>query len=444
MTAVSEQIAPAGNEPGAFVGGLGAAAIAADGPDWLRDARQQAAARFAETGLPTPRLEAWKFTDLRGLARLSFAPPMAAEAPLPEVTAAVAPSDLTGPRLVFVDGRYHPGASDTGDLGAGVEVAPMATVLADDPDFVRRHLEDDEEPLEFLNAAFAGDGAVIRVAPGAVCEDAVSLIFVSGAEARPASHPRVLISVGEGARISVIERHAGAGVNPYFVNMVTRFDVGEGARLNHAVIQDTAVQGYYLSTGRVAIAKDGVYDGFVLTVGGRLSRHGVTARLRGPGAECRLSGAYMLRGEQHSDVATVIHHEQPNTTCHEQFKGVVDDTSRGVFQGRIVVHPGADGTDGRQSSRALLLSDKATVDTKPELEIFADDVKCAHGATAGQLDAEALFYLRSRGIPEAEARGMLVRAFVEEAFAEIGDDTLREAVVSRAGRWLAAQRDIAR
>ncbi len=416
---------------------LGAPLVAAGGPDWLRDLRNQAAHRFAATGLPTQRLEAWKYTDLRGLGKLTFAH---ADGIVDTRAAKSLLLDIDGPRLVFVDGRFSAELSRLDTLPAGVELAPLSAVVSADPARARslfaQALPGDELPMIALNAAGLEEGAVIRVRRGIRVAAPLVVVFVGGTTPTPtASRPRNRIEIEDGAEITILEHHVGPASASAFMNMVTDIALGAGATLRHGVLQDAAGGAYDLMTLRARVARDATYESFTFAVGARLFRNDASIRLQGPGAACRVSGAYLLRGEQHCDNTTVIEHEQPHTTSREVFKGVVDGRARGVFQGRIVVHPGADKSDGHQLSKAILLSDTATVNAKPELEIFADDVKCSHGATAGELDRQAMFYLRSRGIREARARSLLVEAFIAEALEEVSDASLRAIFAARAARW---------
>ena len=250
--------------------------------------------------------------------------------------------------------------------------------------------------------------------------------------------PRNLIVLEKGAEATVVKHHVALGVGAYFANAVTEIDIGPGARLHHYEVQAEALEATHLSTVHARIARDATYDSFNLSIGGRLSRNEVSVRLEGEGAHCGLNGAFLMRGSEHCDNTTVIDHLVPHTTCREVFKGVLDDESRAVFQGRIVVHEDAQHTDGHQLCKTLLLSTGAEIDAKPELEIYADDVKCSHGATTGQMDETALFYLRSRGVPEALARNLLVQSFLGEAFEEIQSEEIRQAFTDQAVHWLPA------
>ena len=243
----------------------------------------------------------------------------------------------------------------------------------------------------------------------------------------------------ENSQATIVKLHAGLGVGAYFANAVTEVEVGDGATLRHYRVQSENRESTHLANLNVRIGKDATYDGFGLHLGGRLSRTDVFARLEGEGGHCGLNGAYLMKGREHCDTTTVIEHHAAHTTCREIFKGILDDEARGVFQGKIIVHPGAQQIDGHQLSNALLLSDRAEMDAKPELEIYADDVKCSHGATTGKLDDTSLFYLRSRGIPEALARNLLIQSFLAEVIDEVKDEAVREALMDKVIHWLPAQ-----
>jgi Fe-S cluster assembly protein SufD len=243
----------------------------------------------------------------------------------------------------------------------------------------------------------------------------------------------------EGSQLTLVKTHAGIDVGGYFTNAVTDIHIGDGATLRHYTVQAENRDAIHLVTANVSVGRDATYEAFSLAIGGRLSRSESTVRLTAEGGHCNLSGAYLMRGREHCDNTTLVEHLSPDATSREVFKGVLDDDSRGVFQGKIIVHKDAQRTDGHQLSKALLLSDRAEMDAKPELEIYADDVKCSHGAATGQLDETSLFYLRSRGIPEALARNLLIQSFMGEALKEISDETVREAMEGRILHWLPAQ-----
>ncbi|MEK9753032.1 MAG: Fe-S cluster assembly protein SufD [Rhodospirillaceae bacterium] len=413
--------------------------------DWLTALRRDGIERFQGLGLPGPKLEAWKYTRLRPLEDTAFRPSMPADSEAGVKTIpAVLPAGSDHPRIVFVNGFMRPDLSRLDDLPDGLSVESLADAMARDPEWVGAHLgqvgRPDGLPLMALNTAMMNCGTVIRVARGKVIEKPVEMLFVAGLTDGPvAYYPRNLIVLEDASQATLVKLHAGLGVGAYFANTVTEVSVGAGAHLRHYRVQSENMQATHLTSLHVRLGRDASYDGFGLNIGGRLSRTEAFVRLEGEGAHCGLNGAYLMKGREHCDNTTVIEHLVPHTTCSEVFRGILDDESRGVFQGKIVVHKGAQGTDGHQLSNALLLSDRAEMDAKPELEIYADDVKCAHGATTGKLDETSLFYLRSRGIPEALARNLLIQSFLAGALEEIKDEAVREAMMSKIVHWLPAQ-----
>jgi Fe-S cluster assembly protein SufD len=384
--------------------------------------REAAATSFRATGFPTSRNEAWKYTSLRPLADIEFHEPI-----LPvgggEGLLARLPS-LDVPALVFVDGRFRQDLS--ADLPDGIKMIGFAR----SPLFGRAG----DEPLAALNTMLAEDGAVITVPEGV---DAGTILLASLAtdlHGKPvAFHPRHRIRLGRGAALTLLEINAGEGL--YLHNPVMELHVAEDARLTHVRLQNEAIGAFHLATLYVDIAARGTYDGFSLVVGARLSRTEIHARLGGAGAAVHLNGAQLLRGTQHADFTSVIAHDAPGCASRQTVKNVLAGHARGVFQGRIEVARAAQKTDGYQMNQALLLSPTAEMDCKPELRIYADDVKCSHGATIGQLDTEQLFYLRSRGVPEAEARAMLVRAFLAEALDPIQNEAARSVLEAAVEKW---------
>jgi Fe-S cluster assembly protein SufD len=341
--------------------------------------------------------------------------------------------------MVFVNGRFRRELSDLAGLPAGASVESLADLLARDPEAVAPHLSARpiDDSLAALNTALMADGAVLRLASGVALDRPLLLIFLGGAPDRAlAFHPRNLVIAGSGSRATVIELHAPAADVLYWSQPVTDVRVGEGAELRHYKSQQEGPRAFHLASTGVRVAAGGRYDSFALAIGGVLARNEVSITLDGANAQCRVDGGYLARGKQHIDTTTEIVHAQPNTTSHEAFKGVLDDQGRAVFQGRILVAKDAQKTDGRQSCRTLLLSDRAEIDAKPELEIYADDVKCAHGATVGEIEPDALFYLRARGIDEAEARAMLIQAFMGDVLDDIADPAARDGFAAVIRAWL--------
>jgi Fe-S cluster assembly protein SufD len=377
-------------------------------------ARAQAAALFAKFGLPGAREEAWRYTTLRPLAEAVFDPPEGDPAALLTQLPL-----LDAPRLVFVHGRIR---ADLSILPDGVTVrtgAPAYGTLA----------RPEAEKLVALNTMLAEDGADLTVADGV---DAGTLQLISLATGG-AFHPRHAVRLGRGARLTLVEASTGTGA--YLHNPVFSVAVGDDATLTHLRIQHESADAIHLSTLYAEIGARGTYDSFLLTLGARLARIEVHAHLAGTHAAAHMNAAQLLGGAQHADFTTVVGHDAPATVSRQTVKNVLTDRARGVFQGKIEVSRVAQKTDGYQMNQALLLSPDAEIDSKPQLEIYADDVKCSHGATVGELDAEHVFYLRSRGIPEAEARSILVRAFLNEALDPIAHDEARTAMEGMIATW---------
>lgn len=383
--------------------------------------RDAAAAIFKSAGLPTVRDEAWRYTSLRGLASARFEEPLTAVGTAPDL----APT-LDAPRLVLVDGRYQPGLSTPPDTIA-------LETFADRPEFGRE--PDAKQPMVALNTMMADDGLRLHVAAG-VDAGTIVLLSIGLDNHRPvAFHPRHRIELEAGARLTIVEVARGEGT--YLHNAVHEIVVAEGATLAHVRLQEESQEAFHVQTGFVEIGEGGTYDAFVLTLGSRLARTEINARLLGPTASVHLNGAQLLGGDQHGDITTVVAHDAPNCASRQTIKNVLSDRARGVFQGRIEVARVAQKTDGYQMNQALLLSPNAEIDCKPQLEIYADDVKCSHGATVGELDADQLFYLRTRGIPEAQARSILVRAFLAEALDPIAHDGARAMLEAAVEAWWA-------
>jgi Fe-S cluster assembly protein SufD len=365
------------------------------------------------TALPTRKLEAWRYTDLRALAAISFSETSPAELPdhLP---------DLGIPRLVFINGAYNEPLSTPPDF-----LAPFATVA-----------EASSLPLALINAEHARDGITLTVPPDT---DAGALLLVSYASAATpvAFHPRHRITLGAGAKLTIIEVAMGQGV--YWHNPVTDIAIHENATLAHYRLQDEGAEAFHLATIRAKIAAGAAYESFTAVIGAKISRAEFHATLLGPNATTHLNAAQLLGNHQHGDFTSVVAHDAPNCASRQTVKSVLSGHARGVFQGRIEVARAAQKTDGYQMNQALLLSDTAEIDIKPELEIFADDVKCSHGATIGALDPEQLFYFRSRGIPEAQARAMLIRAFLTEALEPVNHEGAKQLFETAIETWWTRQ-----
>ncbi len=408
---------------------------AAGAPPWLKEIREGAIARFAELGFPTMKQEEWRFTSVAPIAETPFERPRDVVAVADPALAALGLLG-EGPRAVFVDGRYAPALSSVAGLAPGVLVTGLGAALETGAagELARRHLTRyarwQQSPFAALNTAFLSDGALVYVPPGVALEAPLELVFLStaGGGAGPTvSHPRTLVIVERDARAAVVETYAGVTDDAYWTNAVTEVVVGEGARVELYRVQREGARAYHIGTTHSHQGRDAFLGLHVVTLGGRLARHDITTVLGGAGAELILNGLYVLDGAQHADHHTVIDHAQPHCTSHEFFNGVLDDRAHGVFNGRIVVQPGAQRTDSKQTNNNLLLSTEARADSQPQLEIYADDVKCTHGSTVGPIDPQQLYYLRSRGLSPETARSLLTYGFG----AEILDRMPRPAVRAR-------------
>ena len=416
-----------------YVGDFGpfAARVDALSPSWVAQVRRRGLERFRELGYPTPRNEDWHFTSVAAIAESEF---HISASPGGEVKV----GDLTPfqfgekgwPTLVFENGRFSDELSTFTTMPPGVRVMELARAWREEPALLERYLTKiaDHETQAFtaLNTAFMGDGAVIHIAAGAVLEAPLHVIFVSDAyAAKTVSHPRTLIVADRHANATIIESYISLGDARYFTNAVTEVVVGEGAQIRHYRIQRESERAYHVGTTDVRQARGSLYKSFSFATGGQLSRINVYTKLDGEGSEVWLDGLYMVDGDQHVDHQTRIAHLQPNCASHEVYKGVLDGVSHGVFNGQVFVDPIAQKTDGKQTNNNLLLSPRARVDTKPQLEIFADDVKCTHGATVGRIDELALFYMKSRGIGARMARELLTYAFAADVIERIELDAVR-------------------
>ncbi|HWK43311.1 MAG TPA: Fe-S cluster assembly protein SufD [Stellaceae bacterium] len=419
----------------------------AGGPAWLGTIRDAARQRALDTGLPTRRHEAWRFTDLKALADTRFVPAVdeAGEA-LDQRLAEGLGTDGAVDLLVFVNGCYSASRSSIGALPKGAFLGGFAGLAASDPAAVRGIFEADTEERPVadqsfvaLNTAFFADGLALVLEPGVRLERPIHVLHWGEASDPAASHTRSLIRLGAGAVATLIESFAGTGA--YWTNGATTIELGAEADLNHVRLQDDAAQAFHTASTAIGIGAKARYDAVSLTLGAALSRHDIHATIDGERAFCGVSGAYLLAGRQEATIATLIEHKAPWGETKEIFKGVVAERGHGVFQGKIKVHRAGQKTDAYQLSKTVLLGERAVMDAKPELEIYADDVKCSHGATVGDLDETALFYLRSRGIEPLAARRMLIEAFVIDAVDLVRDPMARSYLVDRIGRWLARQKD---
>jgi Fe-S cluster assembly protein SufD len=393
---------------------------------WLRAQRAAALETFRETGFPTLRHEDWKYTDVRPIAQRRFQ--VVGPNAMPDA-AALKPHTLAEHQLVFVDGRFVPGLSTSARLPVGVEVMSLAEALTRAPDrlepWLGRYAAPGQNGFAALNAAFLQDGVFIHLARGTAFEAPLHLLFLASGAADSLAYVRNLIVAEAGSRASIIESYAALKDATGLTNSVTEIAIEPGAQIEHYRIGREGEAANHIGSTHAHLARDSRYTSHSIAFGGRIVRHELYVTLDGEGAECALNGLTVTRGRQHMDNHTRIDHRQPRGTSRERYKGVLDDQSRAVFSGRIVVHPQAQHTDAEQANHNLLLSADAEADSRPQLEIYADDVKCAHGATVGSLDADALFYLRTRGLDAAHARSLLVYAFASDVLARINLAPLR-------------------
>jgi Fe-S cluster assembly protein SufD len=414
------------------------------GAGTVAELRQAAFDDFARLGLPYRRIEEWKYTDLRALLR-EVAPlaPAPDQAALARAAKAVRSLGIDGTqKLVLVDGVFTPQLSDMASLEGGVRVRVLREILEDAANEARADLlrtSVASDAMISLNAALATDGVVIDIAEGVVPAKPIHIVHVA-THSDGSLVTRSLVKVERGARVSLVESFVAAeGAKAYQTHDSIVIWIGDGAELQHVRLMEDALDAANISTAVFTIGAKARLNTFNLTNGGSVSRYQGFITFAGEGSELTTNGVNLLGARRHGDTTLVVDHAVPNCTSREVFRAVLDDRAHSVFQGRIIVRPDAQKTDGKMMTRALLLSDEAEADNKPELEIFADDVTCGHGATAGALDESLLFYLRARGLPEKEAQSLLIAAFVGEAIESIADDNLRDFAVAAAERWLATR-----
>ncbi len=406
----------------------------AGGPDWLRPVRRAAMERGATLGFPTVRDEDWKFTNLAPLARKTFALARGGG----KVSAKeLAPFVFRGQevwRLVFVNGRFALELSDpAAGLPKGVIVGSLAAALERERELVEahlaRHLDYEHDFFSALNTAFIEDGGFVYVPRGTVLERPIHLLYVETATPEPkVSHPRNLLIFDEVTQGAVIEEYVTLSTGEYFSNVATELVAGESAVVEHYLIERESERAFNVGTLRIEQARQSNVASHTVLFGGSLVRNNVHPVLAGEGAECLINGLFMPHGRQHMDNFMRVEHASPHCDSRQYYNGILDDRAHGVFSGRIVVHKDAQKTDAKQTNRNLLLSDDAQVDTKPQLEIYADDVKCTHGATIGQLDEDAIFYLRTRGVPQEMARALMLFGFAGENLERMKLPAVREYV----------------
>lgn len=404
---------------------------AAVGPSWLAPLRKAAISRFAEIGFPTRHDEEWRFTNPAPLAETAFRPAQPVEVTAEQIAAFTLP-EMGGTRLVFVDGRYVPALSAVGALPQGVTVSSLAEALAAnhpalEPNLAR--IASFETTFPALNTAFLSDGAFVHIPRSTVIAEPIHLLFVATSASEPTlSSPRTLIVAEANSQATIVESYAGLGEGVYLTNAVTEVAVAQDANVDHYRLNRESLGAYHVGQMQVKLAKQSVFASHAINLGGLLVRNDVGALMGDEYAECTLNGLSVVDGRRLVDNHTTIDHAMPNCPSHELYKYILDGQSRGVFNGKIYVREDAQKTDAKQTNQTLLLSADALINTKPQLEIFADDVKCTHGATVGQLDPEQLFYLRSRGIPKEQARDLLIYAFAGDIINRIKIAALRDAL----------------
>jgi Fe-S cluster assembly protein SufD len=398
-----------------------AAAVRTTDPHWLAATRGRGLETFCELGFPTPRDEDWRFTSVAPIAQTPFV--LATNG-----LSLVGPGHLdrfrwldeTAATLVFINGRYIASASDLHRVPRAVKVGSLANAVAEPGNDIETHLAQvatqNRHAFTALNTAFLADGGFISVPESVVLDAPIHLLFVStGDRGRPAmAHPRVLILMGANSQASVVESYVGVGASDYFTNTVTEIVASDHARLDHYKLQHEATDSVHMAGMYINAARTSTVACHSISLGGSFVRNDIVVTLNGSGAECTLNGLYLADGRTLVDNHTTIDHAQPHCSSRELYKGILGDHARAVFNGKIVVRPDAQKTDAKQTNKALLLSEDAQINTKPQLEIFANDVRCTHGAAVGQMDDEALFYLRARGLGEQHARRILIRAFAAD------------------------------
>jgi Fe-S cluster assembly protein SufD len=412
-------------------------------PAWAVRLREEAFGAFERLGFPTTGNEEWKYTNVAPITRADFAPASAADvsrARSDTIAQFVYPESINS-RLVFVEGVFNAELSSLETLPAGVVIESLGDALRGEResflrDRVGRAADSNADGFAALNAAFLEHGALIHLPKGARLDAPLHLLFVSGSSgAQVVANPRVIVVAEEDSSATIIEDYQSAGDAVYFTNAVVEVFVGERARVEHFKVQSESGGAFHIATTAADLEGGGAYDLTTITLGARLSRHGIHINMAHEGAECWVDGLYLVGASQHADTHSAIDHAAPRCVSHQLYKGILDGDARAVFNGKVFVRPGAQQTDAKQTNKNLLLSPDARVDTKPQLEIFADDVKCAHGATVGQLDEEELFYLKSRGLHDELARNLLTYGFAEELVDKIKIESIKrqmdEAILNR-------------
>jgi Fe-S cluster assembly protein SufD len=423
-------------------------------PAWIRERREIAAKRFAEVGFPNTRMEDWRFTNVAPIADSKFPLAEGSFAQAPGLVSSVAvPGSL---RLAIVNGQFAAGLSDLSAMPKGVRIAGLRDGARDGTDGLAQHLGTvfsiETHPFAALNTSLLDDGVAIFVADGAAIETPIHIVVVTGSDlpsgASPkegdravTAHPRVLVVAGANSQVRIAQTFIGAADSVYFNNAVAEVVVGEGAIVDFYTDQRESARAYHVANIQAHVEAKGVFASHAFSTGAKIQRHDIGIGLRGEGADCTMNGVYLADDDKLMDTHTSLDHAMPHCTSHEIYKGILAGKAKAVFNGRIIVRIDAQKTDAKQTNRALLLSDDATINSNPQLEIFADDVKCTHGAAVGQLDEEAMFYLQARGLTRVEARDMLLHAFAGEVLEGLKIPALREQIETNFFNALA--RDVA-
>jgi Fe-S cluster assembly protein SufD len=420
-----------------------AADFRGDEPAWLREFRESSLARFNEVGFPTVNDEEWKYTNVAAIARADLSPVIQANGTsLTKERLGAWSYDEAPAQMVFVNGVFRPDMSSTSDLPNAIKAVRLKEAVANKEfaTVIRQSFERGAAAVNgfvALNNALFVEGLFLQLEPNAVVETPIQLLFVTETADgnQPAASPRVLVHAGANSSATIVESYASNGDGAYLTNAVIDFEIEDSAQIRHYKVQRESSKGFHIATTNASLGTKAKYETTSINLGGAISRHDIDVTMDHEGAECAVDGLYMVEGDQHTDTHSVIDHRQPHCTSRQLYKGILDGKSRAVFNGKVFVRHGAQQTDAQQTNKNLLLSQEAQVDTKPQLEIYADDVKCTHGAAIGQLDEDELFYLESRGINPALAKNMLTYGFAEEVIERIKIDSIKreldEAVLNR-------------
>lgn len=403
---------------------------------WLQALREHSLNVFGELGLPTVRDERWKYTNLNKIRQENFVPASHISSSEKITLSSEEVAQIDAYKIILINGSMIKSLSDVDDLPEGLDLEPIDEIGEEK---LSRLLDFERTPMAALNTAAFTDALCFNIHDDARIDKPIHLISVAGTSTEPVVfHPRFMINAGRNSKVTFFESHIGGQNSNYFSNCVAEIELLSNATLHHYKVQNDHEDATHIAASEVRLADGSNYENFVVTVGAKLSRNEINAQITGSNADCRLLGVYLLNGKQHGDHTTSIDHAAPDSTSHEIYKGVLDDNARGVFQGKILVRKESQRTNGYQLNQALLLSKGTEVDSKPELEIYADDVKCSHGATAGELDEDSLFYLRARGINEVVARNLLIEAFIKSALDEISNSSIQTTLSATISSWLSA------